>query len=131
MAIKGVDEVIKNMEAFTKRVDQQIKRVNEYVGETFVADARGIDTYRDRTANLRNANGYMVVSPEGDTENANASAKEAISEVRNEVSEQGLILVNGMEYAGAVESRGYDVITNSANKAKRNYMKLMKQALKV
>ncbi|GAH74567.1 unnamed protein product, partial [marine sediment metagenome] len=96
------------------------------VGENFVNDARNIKTYKDQTGNLRSSIGYIIARDgniiqeniEGKAE-GRAQAKEIANEVLRE-NNKGfvLIVVAGMEYAAAVESKGYDVITGSVPAAK-------------
>jgi hypothetical protein len=132
MAIRDIE---RNMNDFLNRVNSQISEVNERVGESFVSNARQTNTYKDQTANLRNSIGYIIVTDkqklkesfgggEGGTE-----GKEAAGKLAQSISDDGLILVAGMSYAAAVESKGFDVISNSVNKAREQHQKLMKPAL--
>ena len=105
------------------------------VGEKFVNDARNIKTYQDQTGNLRSSIGYIIAKDgviiqenvEGKAE-GRAHAKEVAREVLRENSKGFiLIVVAGMEYACAVESKGYDVITGSIPAAKALLKKKIKE----
>ena len=106
---------------FTVSIEQRIIWTLAMVGEKFVNDARTIRTYKDQTGNLRSSIGYIIARDgniiqeniEGKSE-GRAQAKETTNEVLRENSKGFvLIVVAGMEYAAAVESKGYDVITGS------------------
>jgi len=96
------------------------------VGEQFVNNARNLRTYEDQTGDLRSSLGYIIAKDgqavqenmQGNP-NGQAHAKQVAEEVLKE-SKKGfvLIVVAGMEYAAAVESKGYDVITGSIPAAK-------------
>ncbi|MEO6610744.1 MAG: hypothetical protein ABIT05_01385 [Chitinophagaceae bacterium] len=94
------------------------------IGETFVTQARDTDTYKDRTGNLRSSIGYVILyngeqmfesfkstgGPQGVEK-----ARQVVEEVKqNFPSGYVLIGVAGMNYAAAVEAKGFDVITSSA-----------------
>ena len=111
---------------FTVSIEQRIIWTLAMVGENFVNDARTIRTYKDQTGNLRSSIGYIIARDgniiqeniQGKSE-GRAQAKETANEVLRE-NNKGfvLIVVAGMEYAAAVESKGYDVITGSVPAAK-------------
>jgi len=119
-------DVDRRIDRFTVRMEQRIIWTLAMVGERFVNDARNIRTYKDRTGNLRSSIGY-IIARDGDILQENiegktggrAQAKETANEVLRE-NPKGfvLIVVAGMEYAAAVESKGYDVITGSVPAAK-------------
>ena len=111
---------------FTVSIEQRIIWTLAMVGENFVNDARSIRTYKDQTGNLRSSIGYIIARDgniiqeniEGKAE-GRAQAKETANEVLRENSKGFvLIVIAGMEYAAAVESKGYDVITGSVPVAK-------------
>lgn len=108
----------------------------KYIGEQFVNLARTNGEYTDRTGNLRSSIGFVIV------ENGNIlyedyqlagsgggtgmqMAQEFAQSLTGEIEGIGLIGVAGMEYAGYVESKGYDVITGSAP----SVAKLMRETL--
>lgn len=87
------------------------------VGEEFVNQARLIGSYTDRTGNLRSSIGYVVLN-NGDVKNkggGETKGNEFIAWAKGEFANEDLVLVGfaGMEYAAAVESKGFDVITNA------------------
>lgn len=96
------------------------------VGEKFVTNARDNADFNDQTGNLRSSIGYVIIDngiqiaenfkvvkkgPEGI-----ATAKKIIDEAKANFP-TGLVLIGvaGMDYAAAVESYGFDVITSSAS----------------
>lgn len=93
------------------------------IGENFVNDARTKGEYSDDTGNLRSSIGYILVN-DGKVIKQNLSGKDAegkieaadYANVLKEKYSKGLVLIGfaGMNYAAAVEAKGYDVITNSA-----------------
>ncbi|MCK4295180.1 MAG: hypothetical protein KAX28_00815 [Candidatus Marinimicrobia bacterium] len=116
-------------------IEQRIIWTLAMVGEKFVNDARNTQTYQDQTGNLRSSIGYIIAKDgviiqeniEGKAE-GRAHAKEVAREVLRENSKGFiLIVVAGMEYAAAVESKGYDVITGSIPAAKALLKKKIKE----
>lgn len=93
------------------------------VGETFINNARTIKTYKDRTSNLKNSKGYIILEdgkevadggfPAGGT--GEAVGRSVLAGIADNYK-TGLVLicVAGMDYAAAVEAKGYDVITGSS-----------------
>lgn len=140
----AVDKVKDGLDKFLKNVHHKIFRVNQYVGETFINNARASVTKTiyeripDRkpwelTGNLRNSIGYAA-SSEGNVSGKHGEGiggVEAKKLAEDGINDDSLVLVAGMNYAQAVESRGYDVISNSANIAKAQHSMLIKKALKV
>lgn len=104
-------------------------------GEEFVTLARGIHTYKDRTGNLRSSTGYAIFKdgrrigssvfnahvgePEKKDGEKGVTAGEQLARAVGRTHSKGYVLVcfAGMSYAAAVEAKGYDVITHSADKA--------------
>jgi hypothetical protein len=116
------------VEAKAREFQEKTIEVAQYMGEEFVNKAREMDTYRDRTGNLRSSIGYVIVldgklvdqnfKPSAQGTDKNTGTAKAI-EFAEELAGQypsGLILIGvaGMEYAAYVEAKGYDVITGSA-----------------
>jgi len=118
--------------------DVQVMEVQtlQYVGEEFINRARSMRTYTDRTGNLRSSIGY-ILAVDGKVHSENSSGPEAEGASRGkelagellseEMYGQGIVLIGyaGMDYAGYVESLGYDVITGPASEA----MKLLQQII--
>lgn len=99
----------------------------QYEGELFLNKARQTGNYTDRTGNLRASIGYVILKDGKQVFSAFPGGKEdGVSkavQTANEVSGQfpkGYVLIGvaGMNYAAAVESLGYDVITGSAPRDK-------------
>jgi len=119
-------DVDRRINRFTVSIEQRIIWTLAMVGENFVNDARTTRTYKDQTGNLRSSIGYIIARDgniiqeniEGKAE-GKAQAKKVADEVLRE-NKKGFVLicVAGMEYAAAVESKGYDVITGSVPAAK-------------
>lgn len=117
-------------------------------GEEFVMLARSIRTYTDRTGNLRSSTGYAILRngallksffKEADVgEPDKKDGKQGVSKARELIGKiQGdypngyvLIVFAGMNYAAAVEARGYDVITHSAEKSTDMLMEEAKNILR-
>lgn len=95
------------------------------LGERVVKYAREHGSYTDRTGNLRNSIGYVVVQDgkiamenfsDGYAE-AQQKARSRALEVARELppSKTYLVWVAGMEYARYVEAKGFDVLEGSGN----------------
>lgn len=114
------------IDRFTINIEKRIIYTLAMVGEAFVNDARNTRTYQDHTGNLRSSIGYIIAKDgkiiqeniQGTSE-GQAQARETANEVLRENS-KGFVLIGvaGMEYAAAVEAKGYSVITSSAPAAK-------------
>ena len=129
----AVNDIIKELEKHVERVNKAILFIGEVTGEKFVRDARSTTTYSDVTSNLRNSIGYVATSETGKSESfgQGQGGQAGASEANKLAPESGLIMMAGMEYAAAVESKGYDVISNSVNEAKDYYLQLLNKHLKV
>ncbi len=122
-------EVRSVFDNFIQGHEEKTLEVMRYEGEAFVNRARENQTYHDQTGNLRSSIGYIIIhngvivdqnfrlSKEGDDrETGKVEAMNYANELVGKYP-TGWVLVGfaGMNYAAAVESRGYDVITDSAN----------------
>ena len=111
---------------FTVSIEQRIIWTLAMVGENFVNEARSLRTYKDQTGNLRSSIGYIIARDgniiqeniEGKAEGRSQAKKIAEEVLRENKKGFVLIVIAGMEYAAAVESKGYDVITGSVPAAK-------------
>lgn len=137
----AVNELHKNVDRFYTDLIRELHKAHQYVGESFIAEARQRNTYVDKTANLRNSIGYIAVtdgettegfkgyvrkvSPEGMDEGKRTAHGE-----RTKVKGMGLIMVAGMSYGAAVEAKGFDVISNTVNNVKPMYKKKIDKVLK-
>ena len=122
----GQGDIDRRIDRLKVSIEQRIIWTLAMVGEQFVNDARSTRTYHDQTGNLRSSIGYIIARDgnilkeniEGKAE-GRTQAKKIAEEVLKE-NKKGFVLicVAGMEYAVAVESKGYDVITGSIPAAK-------------
>ncbi len=105
----------------TKKVNKEIAILIR-IGEDFVNKARTKGEYMDDTGNLRSSIGYILID-NGKVINQkfsgnDAEGKIAAMDYANQIKSKykGLVLIGiaGMNYAAAVEAKGYDVITGSA-----------------
>jgi hypothetical protein len=111
------------------RIELAILLRLQRIGEQFVTDARLNGTYKDRTGNLRSSIGYVVLkNGEQYSEGAFVQVKTGIkgTGVGKQILDEAmlkfpkgyvLIVVAGMDYAAAVESKGRDVLTGSSQAA--------------
>ena len=122
-------------ERLQERADEAVKMLLARAGEEFITLARGISTYKDRTGNLRSSTGYAIFKDGrrvgSSVFNANVgepgkkdgekgvTAGEQLARAVGRTHSKGYVLVcfAGMSYAAAVEAKGYDVVTHSADKA--------------
>lgn len=117
-----------------KYIDGQLAKIQEFVyneflfiGLEFVRTARINADFTDRTGNLRSSIGFLILKNgqvlKEDFEEAEAGTERTPGKIKGrdyalEVAKdfQGfvLVVVAGMQYAAAVEARGFDVLTSSA-----------------
>jgi len=106
--------------AFNKALESRLIRT----GEEFVKEARETNTYRDQTGNLRSSIGY-ILTYDGNiiagnfTNTASGEGASEAEKLANQLAAEhpvgySLIVVAGMDYAAAVESRGLDVISGTS-----------------
>jgi len=114
--------------------DEKLKKAFEvlsYVGIQAVNYAKQNHGYTDETGNLTSSIGYAIVN-KGQIKKSIVTHEKGAALI-DELSaqfpdEMVLIVVAGMEYAAAVESYGYDVISGASLVAK-DLMEYMKKAL--
>lgn len=108
--------------------EQKALQVLFFAGEEFMNKARTNGNYQDQTGNLRSSIGYIVLKDGAIVQQSFLEGKKGSDKktgvqrgkiFADEVALQfprGYVLIGvaGMEYAAAVESKGYDVITSSA-----------------
>ncbi len=107
--------------------DRKTLEALQYAGEEFVNKARLVRTYFDDTGNLRSSIGYVILKDgkviyqnfrkAADSTDGELGVLEGMN-LANDLAKEhphGFVLIGlaGMNYAAAVESRGYDVITGS------------------
>ena len=131
--------VNRKVDRFVLNIEQRIIWTLAMVGEQFVNDARNKTpaegSFTDQTGDLRSSIGWVVARDgniltakfEGKTAEGRAQGHKIADEVLRQYSKGFiLIVVAGMEYAAAVESKGKDVITGSIPAAKE----LLKRKIK-
>jgi hypothetical protein len=124
--------VLNELEKGKLKIERGLLGTLQLLGEEFVREARealDIDPglfpkgdYHDRTANLRSSIAYFVLNDGkivGDNTLGTAEGEAAARAVLEATPglDVGYVLVGvaGMEYAGYVESKGYNVISSQAN----------------
>jgi len=126
-----------------QRIHQAIIAALKRLGEECVRVARIEGNYIDQTGNLRSSIGYVlvangvIVDSNFDTANSDQDGKGvatgrafAEEKARQYSTGYALIVVAGMNYAAAVESRSRDVLTSSEIYAKQR-LPVMLAALKL
>jgi hypothetical protein len=132
-----------DMQAYiNQQVDLSYKAVIatfQYVGETFVRNARLNGNYVDRTGNLRSSIGYIILQngqqlaqnfaegPNGTDRATGVLNGITIAEEIAVEYPKGIVLicVAGMDYARYVENKGLDVITASSLEAQTQLKELL------
>jgi hypothetical protein len=128
-----------------ERIEQALLLRLKRIGEEFVTNGRDHASFTDRTGNLRSSIGYVILKDgkqlfsnfqrfpkaKGEKKPTGKSGIEAAKEVAKEVAANfptGFVLIGvaGMDYAAAVESKGYDVITSSSLLAEDSLKKAVK-----
>ena len=133
------ENVNRKVDRFVVSIEQRIVWTLAMVGEAFVNAARektpAEGSFNDQTGDLRSSIGWVVARDgniltakfEGKTAEGRAQGHKIADEVLRQYSKGFiLIVVAGMEYAAAVESKGKDVITGSIPAAKE----LLKRKIK-
>ena len=113
-------------ERLQDRTDEVIKTLLARAGEEFITLARSIRTYKDRTGNLRSSTGYAIFKDGrrvgSGVFNANVGepgkkdGEKGVTAGEQMARAVGRTHSKGMSYAAAVEAKGYDVVTHSADK---------------
>jgi hypothetical protein len=130
-------DIDKKVNAFHEDKLRKMFEVLSYVGIRSVNYAKSHHGYKDQTGNLTSSIGYAVLDNgkvHDEKYQGTAAGIEQSKKVIDELAGQfskGLVLVvvAGMEYAAAVESKGYDVITGSSFYADSELMPILKSKL--
>lgn len=122
------------------RIELAILRRFKIAGEEAVNYARSINTYKDRTGNLRSSIGYVIFrngirvfasdfNKVRDGAKGQSEGEDLANKVARGLSNKGMVLVvvAGMKYAFHVETKGYDVITGSEIRTKARLNKALKR----
>lgn len=135
-------------EIFQEKADLAIYEKLQEAGEYFVKLGRESKTYQDQTGNLRSSIGYVIVK-DGTVLYKNfvksgkpkAESKEPITgdqvaerlAIRIASGIKGFVLIGvaGMNYAAAVESKGYDVISGSTIQTEMWLKKSIQEIFKI
>lgn len=117
---------------FEKEKTRKMFEVLSYIGIESVKFAKKYHGYEDQTGNLTSSIGYAIIF-DGSIDKASMMHEDAAKLVEELAREypKGMILVvvAGMEYAAAVESKGYDVITGSSMYADTELLPFMRERL--
>ncbi|MFY9159681.1 hypothetical protein [Aquirufa ecclesiirivi] len=138
MAIKAGftrQDIANRLNQFHDNVEKTIISHLILLGEKSVNLAKNLNTYKDRTGNLRASIGYIVIARGKIVHTFNFKGKgqegQSIGEAYIRKISGGytngyaLIVVAGMQYAAAVEAKGYDVLTSAEIFAEKELPKLM------
>lgn len=144
----SVADIKKHMDKIKSNFDEVILNRLSFVGEKFIINARNNHTYKDQTGNLTSSIGYFILkdqkimmrvfdsSTKPNLKNKNSVPKYQPRNLSNSILAEalekfpkGFVLVGfaGMEYAAAVESKNYDVITSSAITAEKDLRKSLEE----
>ncbi len=129
---------------FNEKAEDKILKLLKAAGEVFVKYAREVHTYEDQTGNLRSSIGYVIVEDgatifedfkESDkgTEKVKGIAKGGqLAEAIALSYSKGIVLIGvaGMQYAAAVEAKGYDVVTGACQSAEAWMRKAIEETFK-
>jgi hypothetical protein len=110
----------------------------KFIGETCVNNARANGSYNDVTGNLRSSICYVVLK-NGVKKSGGVIPSDSSKRMAELIAEYPrgyvLIVLAGMDYAAAVESKGKDVLTASSKiaeielkKAIKNFKKTLKNS---
>lgn len=135
------EEIKKDFQRRVRAVETAIILNLQYLGELCINEAKLSGDYTDQTGNLRSSVGYIVVSSGvvvyqgGFGGNFGSGGAEGESDGRNYAYSiaskyrrgYALIVVAGMNYAAAVESRGRNVLSTSKLYAEKEMPKIMQE----
>ncbi|WP_061084574.1 hypothetical protein [Chryseobacterium indologenes] len=118
----------------TQEIEARMVQILADAGRTIAAAARANGAYRDVSGDLRNANGFLlmidgIIKAEGFLSGNGAVKARALALQVSDTSKGviSLVVVNGMDYAAKVESRGADVLTSAEQFAKRAIPQMINQ----
>lgn len=103
-------------------------RALRIVGERAIEYARSLNTYQDQTGNLRSSIGYAIYYNGGlvdrnfkKVKDGSEGMSEGEKHAARKIPRSGfvLVVVAGMDYALAVQSRGYDVLDGAEIEAEK------------
>lgn len=133
------------VDGVVERLIKAMINLLEYIGEMCLTEARFGGNYKDRTGNLRNSIGYIIVqdgkiirengfdsgmskTADGRRINPGKEARKFAREKAREFPEGlVLIMVAGMNYSSYVAAKGYNVIDSAEDTAERLVPQMMKE----
>ena len=109
---------------FQRKAEDKMLVFLQAGGEKFIEVARRSGSYKDQTGNLRSSIGYIIAKDgevvtenfkESDKGTDKTTGKYKGRRLAEEVSLSHTVLVGvaGMEYAAAVEAKGYEVVSGA------------------
>lgn len=107
---------------YMENVEDMVIRNLCAVGEACINAGRSTDSYKDRTGNLRNSIGYVVVVNGSvvNEKSANEHGKKFIDELVGKCRKGiYLIVVAGMKYSASVSAKGFDVLDSAELEAEK------------
>lgn len=118
----------------TQEIEAKMVQILADAGRTIAATARANGNYRDVSGDLRNSNGFLLMidgvikAEEFLSGNGGSKARSLALQVADTSRDTiCLVVVNGMDYAAKVESRGADVLTSAEQFAKRAIPQMLQQ----
>lgn len=131
-------------EHFQSKAEDKMLVLLQAGGEKFIQVARRSGSYKDQTGNLRSSIGYVIAKDgkvvaenfkESDKGSDKATGKFKGNRLAVEVSlshKGGYVLVGvaGMEYAAAVEAKGYEVVSGANTQCEKYLRDTLKSVFK-
>jgi hypothetical protein len=127
--------------AFAKKradIDRVLIRQFQVLGEKCINLARSLETYQDQTGNLRGSIGYAIYSNGKSVGENYAGKTEGVSKAKEVAAKHGrsnslnrivMVVVAGMDYAFAVETKGFAVLTPAEQFAENELPKLLNKLI--
>lgn len=135
-ALTNSTQIQKSIEKAKAIMHKKVINVLARIGEMGVNYARKNGSYKDQTGNLRSSIGYLIVHNgrvvkdvfDGKNETGRYKGNQkAVQMIRLFQTDFAVIIVAGMNYAAAVEARGYDVLSGSEIFTKQKFPELIRQ----
>lgn len=131
-------------EHFQSKAEDKMLVLLQAGGEKFIQVARRSGSYKDQTGNLRSSIGYLIAKDgkvvaenfkESDKGSDKSTGKFKGNRLAVEVSlshKGGYVLVGvaGMEYAAAVEAKGYEVVSGANTQCEKYLKEVVKSIFK-
>ena len=154
MAKSGLSYDKKQFATISNLMSEKIERLEEAIEFNFIqvigpevaTHAKSYSTFKDQTGNLRSSIGFILArngniineggfkqvnGPEGNSGDGIRKGKEYAEELaRSSGKGYVLIVVAGMNYAGYVETKGYNVLTESGTYLESEVNKMIERILK-